>query len=228
MSKTLKHPTIQIQQARSSEKCDLPLKIVFLDPDNIGIHEDHNPKKLAAVLASILKEGYSGPAIAVMPSENSEIFQRAKNLTVLTTNAELETGIIDGHNRLVAFKILRILEVLNFDLIPAQLIPIPSNLVYISSLFRFFKPIPISKIQKINSSPGKTLSHRSPSHFRIKINDGSNVRIRDGQPDVIIPRAELLDLENFDASIIERKAQYISPFISIEKLKEILLGAEVL
>lgn len=220
-------PKIEIQDARKSTDCDLEVKIIFVRPDTIGIHEDHDPQKLKDVLVSILRNGFRGPAISVMELTNEWTFEKLHNLDVVT-NSSCDFGVIDGHNRLVAFKLLKLIGILRHDFIPVQLMPTHSNVVFTATSDPTKAPVSIETVKKINSTPGQTLSNQSPSHFRVRFKDGSDSRIREGQPDVIINLNELLNLTVLDGRTLNDGAEEISQYIPINELKKILLETGLL
>ncbi|MEK9156982.1 MAG: hypothetical protein AAB448_02520 [Patescibacteria group bacterium] len=217
-------PKIEIQNARRSADCDLEVKIIFIRPDAIGIHEDHDPQKLREVFVSILRSGYRGPAISVMELTSEWAFEKIRDRDTVT-DPSLNFGVIDGHNRLVVFKLLKLIGILKHDLIPVQLVPIHSNVIFTATSDPTKAPVPIETVKEINSTPGQTLSNQSPSHFRVRFKDGSDSRIREGQPDIIIDLNELLNLAEFDERILYDNAEKISQYIPIKKLKKMLAGA---
>jgi hypothetical protein len=218
---------IEIQNARKSMDCDLEVKIIFIRPDTIGIHEDHDLQKLRDVLISMLRSGYRGPAISVMELTSEWTFEKLHNLDVVT-NSFCNFGIIDGHNRLVAFKLLKLMGILRHGFIPVQLIPIHSHVVFTATSDPIKAPVPIETIKKINSTLGQTLSNQSPSHFRVRFKDGSDGRIREGQPNLVIDLNELLNLSAFDKQTLDDRAEEISHYIPTDELKKILLETGVL
>ena len=214
-------PPIQIQSARSSENCDMQTKIVFVDMDLIGVHEDTNHEKLKSILVSILRTGYKGPAISIMESANEGLFETATDQTQLNITKPFQVGIVDGHNRLAIFKILKLLGILNYQLIPAQLIPVQSGIVQTASLDTSKAPLSISQIQASNANPNSYLS-QSETFFQIKLRSGEAVRVREGQPDITITPEELFSFSKFDPSVLDSSAEAISQYIPVNELKEIL------
>lgn len=220
-------PKIEIQDARRSASCDLEVKIIFVHPDTIGVHEDHDPQKLREVFVSILRNGYHGPAISVMGLTNEWAFEKIRNRDTVT-DLSLKFGVIDGHNRLVAFKLLKLIGILRHDFIPIQLVPMHSNVVFTAISDPTKAPVSIETVKEINSTPGQTLSNQSPSHFRVKFRDGSDGRIREGQPDLLIDLNELLNLAALDERTLDDGAEEISQYIPTNELKKILLETGML
>ena len=216
----MEYPYFELCDARRSRESDLPVKVVFVDPYKVGIHEDHDPEKIEPLLRSILKVGFKGPAISVMDSGNLGIHKGVTNGLPLEID-NFDVGIMDGHNRLAIFKILDRLGVLNHSLVPVQLVSSDTVLVHTRSSREDTMPLPISEVQRINRIDGATLSNQSPSHFRIYLRGGDSVRFRESQPDTIIERDELIDITKFDEIRLDEYEAFFSEYMPVDKLKSI-------
>jgi hypothetical protein len=197
----MEQPRFDTYVARQSHMAQMPLRIAYIDYRSIGVHELPREANTSAVYDSISDHGYEGPPISAFFSYNDY------PLRYIGPNELIEVsygvvGVADGHNRLEAFHRLDIEGRLRSPIIPVQLIP-AHNPRHVS-LFDLANPHP----EQIGSMCKKclgTLSLIDTCHlfrgliikdisecFLAKLTDGTDVRVRWGQPDIVIEKDELL------------------------------------
>lgn len=190
-----------LEQARESSLSLLPPKFIFVPLDSIGVHEKPNnlrTDQLIVVLNSLLSNGYRGPAISVLESSNDSIYESLEpNKTKVFDNLRYgQVGIADGHNRLAALRILNSLGLLKLKHFPVQIIPgRKPELVAIRASKEEETPLTVEDIEKCFTDPNETIDPSSTSHFEAAFRDNKWRRVREGQPDIVINREDLIDLE---------------------------------
>ncbi len=192
-------PRFTVKNARFSQLSKLPLKFAYILLDLIGTHELANNlsnNQVQSILNSLLKYGYEGPAISAIEREGDVIYD-----TILTNQVQVldnisygQLGIADGHNRLEALKILQAQKILKHQYIPIQIIPgRKPEIVSLRASKIDETPLTIEQIESCFTNPNLTIDPKSTTHFEAAFRDGQWRRVREGQPNIIIKREELID-----------------------------------
>ncbi len=221
---------ITLRPARHGNMSTLPTKIIFVDEKYIGTHEGIRGHNLLLVLKSILRRGYSGPPIAVIEHGRDHIYQSDKiaPFSYVELIKHGQVGVADGHHRITALRILSSLSLLNLSIIPVQIIPArDSSVVKIAVNKQKENIITLADIEKCFPVPEKIMLP-STTTFKVKLSTDEWVRLRDGQPDVLIPPTQLFNYqklrqlkENFILSPLQE--EQVKPYVGTTHLENVFL-----
>jgi hypothetical protein len=188
------------EEARKSSLSLLPFKYIWVPIDFIGVHELPNnlrSDQISTVIISFLKNGYRGPAISVIEHGRDAIYDALEKNSdmVLPHLCYGQIGIADGHNRLAALNILKSLHLLRLTYFPVQIIPgRKPDIVTVRTTNKGEIPLTIEEIESCFSDANKTIDPNSTSHFEAAFSDNKWRRVREGQPDIVIPKGNMIDL----------------------------------
>jgi len=163
-----------------------------MDYKLIGTHELPRATNTSVVYDSLLQQGYRGPAISVFFPYTDAALAEVESGGLLHL-AYGEVGIADGHNRLEVLRLLDVQGRLASPYIPVQLIPAhdPQLICRMHIDDPSKEPLPLTVVESCFAGPLKIIPVIN-SCFAAKLTDGTWVRVRDAQPDVIIPNHSLL------------------------------------
>ncbi len=180
----------------------MPRLFAYIDYRSLGVHEPPRPDHTAAVYDSVTERGYSGPAISTFFTFEDEWMDDVEPHSILEDVPYGVIGVADGHNRLETFRKLDDEGRLRSPIIPIQLAP-----VHNPWMVRFYdneKPHSedvgktcaycvgrLALIDDCHLDADLMIENNSYS-FVARLIDGVWVRIRSAQPDVVIPKDELL------------------------------------
>jgi hypothetical protein len=104
------------------------------------------------------------------------------------------------------FRLLDQLGLLKTQLVPVQLIPArDQSIIRIGTLKDHETPLSVVQIESCFAEPGAVIPPQLTSHFQVSFRDGTWDRVREGQPDVVIAKADFLDLNRLE--VLARQAQ---------------------
>lgn len=179
----------ETRPARASNMSTLKPVIVLIDYRKIGTFEDIDVKKLDSLLRSISVNGWNGPAISVFKTCKDD--RTIKDGQILSAQYG-EFGVADGHNRLETLRRLDAQGLLKSKIIPVQLIPARNkDVIRIITLNPEDMLFSAEEIEACFSERTKFMPW-STSHFQAQLKDGSWLRLRECQPDLLIGKLELL------------------------------------
>lgn len=180
--------------ARKSDKSTIQTYLAYFDCHLIGTHEKISKYKFFKLITSFIKLGYYGPPISVIIPDFTQCTIAESNKDLISTiypKSYGDVGIADGHNRLAVIKLLYKLKLLTTKYIPMQILPIDSsNLVKIFTNSEEEVPLTINQICECFKVEDKIIPPSSTSHFKALLEDGSYVRVRDSQQDLIIKKSD--------------------------------------
>lgn len=188
----MKLPPYHIVERRQSLRSVLPRKFAYIDYRLIGTHELPRVANTTLVYDSLLQLGYQGPAISVFYAYSDDPLSKIIDGSLLHIGYG-EVGVADGHNRLEALRLLDMQGYLRSPYIPVQLVPAhDAELIYRIHIDDPAKePLPLSVVENCFAEPMNIIPVIN-SCFTAKITDGSWVRVRDAQPDIVISKDNLL------------------------------------
>jgi hypothetical protein len=188
MARKLKYST---QPARHSHESAFAFRVVYIDYQRLGTHEEKEPDAEKPVYDSMLARGYFGPLIAVFQAQVDTLFNAAGPRTHID-HPYGEIGVADGHHRYKAIQRLAHEGLLKSEMIPVQLIAAHKpEIILICTLTSDEAPLAIEEIEACFVDPSKAIPICS-SHFQTRLSNGNWVRLQEAQPDVIIAKADFL------------------------------------